>query len=419
MPGAPDLASGDLGETGRALYQAIVADPEDVASRRVFADLLLERGDSWGELILGQLDGDPGGGRVADLALEHATRIAGELERRATRFEVRRGFVEHVVLPLPVFAVHGPAVFAAHPITDLAVIVRTQRELDQLAALALPATLRRLQIWTHVAAGTRYLGLGALIERDAWPVRELVLRGIGAESADWVRLLGASLLGGRAPRLTGLELAGCHHGPELLSALAVPDAPPPLRSLALRSSRVLASGALKNVPRSRSRSLSAEHRARTEIAASALPAHAAALAGSAVGRGLRSLALPLWQATPTLVGLGAGLFGTSASLQLARLDLDNNASLGDDTLLALADSASAATLRELIVSRTGVQLATVAGVLPRLPALEHLGVAALESGVAQDPTPLVEALLAAPRIARVTWRGLPAQHAARLAGRLV
>jgi uncharacterized protein (TIGR02996 family) len=109
--------------TSDALLADIVANPDDDAPRRVYADTLLERGDPYGELINVQLD-------LAGDGLARAERIGrrrreGELLAMhhdawsleiATHVRYRRGFVDVMTLDPDTLARRGSEVIARAPL---------------------------------------------------------------------------------------------------------------------------------------------------------------------------------------------------------------------------------------------------------------------------------------------------------------
>jgi uncharacterized protein (TIGR02996 family) len=109
--------------TSDALLADIVANPDDDAPRRVYADALLERGDPYGEFINVQLD-------LAGDGLARAERIRrrrreGELlamHHDAWRLEIathvryRRGFVDEMTLDAETLARRGSEVLAVAPL---------------------------------------------------------------------------------------------------------------------------------------------------------------------------------------------------------------------------------------------------------------------------------------------------------------
>jgi uncharacterized protein (TIGR02996 family) len=112
-----------------AFLQDIFAHPEDEASRRIFADWLMEQGDPRGEFILAECElallprHDPRWPDLADrereLLAEHGKTWAGPLADLVSGYEFRRGFVERVTLPAATFLTRGHRLFANSPVRDV------------------------------------------------------------------------------------------------------------------------------------------------------------------------------------------------------------------------------------------------------------------------------------------------------------
>ncbi|HEU0036238.1 MAG TPA: TIGR02996 domain-containing protein [Kofleriaceae bacterium] len=84
--------------TGDELLSAIDADPDDDAARRVYADWLLDQGDSRGELIHLQLAPVHDEPRIRTLIEQHRDALLGSFSAIARAFEIRRGFVAAVTI---------------------------------------------------------------------------------------------------------------------------------------------------------------------------------------------------------------------------------------------------------------------------------------------------------------------------------
>lgn len=138
--------------TERDLRAAILAAPDDLAPRLVYADWLSERGDPRGEhIVLQCVEGREDEAReLRRRALwQHygATWLAEDLESTeldATRFEYQRGFLHTVHLRAPELVALGPRL-ARHPIHTLRVLVRPV-ELPGLEDSPVLRTLRRLEL---------------------------------------------------------------------------------------------------------------------------------------------------------------------------------------------------------------------------------------------------------------------------------
>lgn len=138
--------------TERDLRAAILATPDDLAPRLVYADWLLERGDLRGEYIVlqcakGREDDAHELRRRALWQRYGATWLAEDLEYfkvDATRFEYRDGFLHTVRLRAPELVALGPQL-AQHPIHTLRVTV-LPAELPGLEDSPVLRTLRRLEL---------------------------------------------------------------------------------------------------------------------------------------------------------------------------------------------------------------------------------------------------------------------------------
>lgn len=153
--------------SGEKLLAAVVADPDNVAARLVYADWLLARGDAQGELIqLCEQQRSGGDGPSLAAAIEHlhedyGERIAGEVAHLATDYTLARGFVTRIQISAPNFAKHGERLLDRHPIEEL--------ELKPVNAQAL-ARLARVPALARI----RTLNLAQLIDRQRpMPLNEL------------------------------------------------------------------------------------------------------------------------------------------------------------------------------------------------------------------------------------------------------
>lgn len=191
----------------RELLAAILENPDDVAQRLVFADLLLERGEPWGELIALQCrpSSDPERTTRIKELLRDWQRFAGKAAPFCDRKAFRRGFVDRVGMKIADFAKHGERVFAAHPVSEL-VIANDHWSPAQLGKLAATPALRRVRrlLMFHKPGAKKTDPLGALgasphLER----LEELSLQGCGHSPADWSQLFAMTAPALRAVRLFG------------------------------------------------------------------------------------------------------------------------------------------------------------------------------------------------------------------------
>jgi uncharacterized protein (TIGR02996 family) len=189
----------------RELLAAIEAAPEDDEPRLVYADLLLEEGDPWGELIRVQVElarvapADPHRKVLVtrDRVLQRTLR--GRLERPpGLGFELRRGFVEHVMGSLDLIVAQAPRLFADHPllrslqfITDgggaSAVDLVLPDRVDTISILNPALVTAQEEPWPLGLARR----LGGLFDRSPLPrLRSLSLQRIGSiEALQFISLL--------------------------------------------------------------------------------------------------------------------------------------------------------------------------------------------------------------------------------------
>jgi uncharacterized protein (TIGR02996 family) len=78
--------------------EAVLANPQDDAALRVFADWLLERGDPWGEVITLQLKNDP---RAEQVIAKHWSTWFGAVAQSAVSCRWERGLVQEASFETP------------------------------------------------------------------------------------------------------------------------------------------------------------------------------------------------------------------------------------------------------------------------------------------------------------------------------
>src|SRR5581483_12084459 len=121
-----------------AFLAAVVARPDDDLPRLIFADWLDEHGEPERAEVIrlqcaaarGDPDGDPLRGypatsarqRMIDLETAHRAAWLGPLARMVWQAEVRRGFVEHVVLPARLFLTAGPELRRLAPLRGVTLV---------------------------------------------------------------------------------------------------------------------------------------------------------------------------------------------------------------------------------------------------------------------------------------------------------
>lgn len=215
------LASGGLAN-GAALLGAVIAEPDEVTHRLIYADWLLARGDPQGELIhlcetrRAAPSVDPEfDARIDSLQAEHRTRIAGDIARLASRFTIARGFVERMTMPVSSFAKHGTRLLELHPIRRLELDPINPRALDRLGRADALRGLRGLYL-AQVIGRHGPIPLDALCASPYFDSLErLDLYNwaiVGEPEAAFARLA--------APKLSSLTIEQGDCAPELLAGLA-------------------------------------------------------------------------------------------------------------------------------------------------------------------------------------------------------
>lgn len=252
-PGGEERTPADVGE---ALFQSILAEPEDDATRLVYADWLEEHGGEEGqaraEFIRVQVELAKAGEddprvkklRAREKALwaeyreEWLKTLPAHLRKRYVRFQ--RGFFEELNWPARSWAKHGAKLFGENPIYrvrlpegvnrhevgDLVVLPYLERaRVLSLEGCTLHEPLKTLQI----LFGTPFLS----------GLRRLVLRDCGITSRELGVLTASPLLG----RLRELDLADNDVGPKGAQLLAESPAAVNLRQLNLANNPVGDGGA--------------------------------------------------------------------------------------------------------------------------------------------------------------------------------
>ncbi len=178
------------------LLAAIVAHPDDVSRRLVYADLLEERGNPHAELIRLQLT-EPNHPRVAELLTTTWSTFAGELAPYAGHWAFARGFVEKVQMTIAAFARDGERLFSTYPLQELHIRQSyTARQLDQLAKAKGTRLVRKLRLYS-----IHSLSLSPLAQADFASLQELEVLVCAENHA---QLFGSLV----APRLETLRIGG-------------------------------------------------------------------------------------------------------------------------------------------------------------------------------------------------------------------
>lgn len=202
------------------LLAAIIAEPDEVERRLVYADYLVGQGDAQGELI--QLcerhreHADPGlQVRIEQLEKDFGERIAGEVAQLASSYMLRRGFVWCIEMSAPTFAKHGERLLASHPIERLELKPVNDKALARLAKAAALKGLRTLYI-SQIIGRQRPMSLDELCRSPHFDsLQRLELwnwQSSGAPQEAFAQL--------RAPQLQSLFLYEVDSAPQLLAGLA-------------------------------------------------------------------------------------------------------------------------------------------------------------------------------------------------------
>jgi uncharacterized protein (TIGR02996 family) len=213
-----------------ALRRAVIADPDDLAARLVFADWLLERGDVRGELIrLECRDAHTPEeiARIAHILAASAASLAGEAAPYTPIFH--RGFVDKVSMTVAAFARHGEKIFTSEPVRTLYIANPrlSPSDVAKLAGTAALRLVRELAIGHHLSRDTPMplaaLGTSPHLAR----LRRLGLSYYGTSHDDWRELLERM----DAPALEELQLFRNRTSPAIYAALARNPSLTRLRSL--------------------------------------------------------------------------------------------------------------------------------------------------------------------------------------------
>ncbi|MBA2541755.1 MAG: TIGR02996 domain-containing protein, partial [Deltaproteobacteria bacterium] len=192
-----------------ALLQAVLDDPDDLASRRVYGDALIGAGDPRGELINTQCDlsvlpsSDP---RWPGLLQRETELLAKHTKAWTAPFpfvfnpKFERGFIERVYVNTKKFVPAAAELFSREPITTLQMRELTQASATTLGALPSLARLRALRV-TESKLGVK--ALQALISARLTNLRSLGLYQAGIDD-EGLAHLGDTVF----PQLERLDLSG-------------------------------------------------------------------------------------------------------------------------------------------------------------------------------------------------------------------
>lgn len=208
------------------LVAAIVAEPDDLALREVYADALDEpRGElAWLQCRIARLGviADTDAVRAAERAAYARAEVVYRNELHGARVAIWCGFVERLEVAVPELErLVEEGVFARHPIRTLAIATPTQALLDRANALLERAGAIPERVEISVGNGTRPAQLDFT---DAPLLARRAVRFANVDSR-WTAIARA--------RASKLDFDACTVGEEALAALASCD----LEALAIRARR--------------------------------------------------------------------------------------------------------------------------------------------------------------------------------------
>jgi uncharacterized protein (TIGR02996 family) len=195
---------------GDAFLQAVLAEPDDDAPRLIYADWLEERGDPRGAFIRLQCALERIGptdqarpdleDEADDLLHQHEEEWTAPLQRIASEWRFRRGFVEEATVTGDEFLTRGDDLFNAFPIIRL----RIRLNRGQAAAVALSPHLAMLRALDVPSCRLRDRGVEELLASPHLKrVTALDLAGNELEGPSVRALVESPLMG----RLTSLNLS--------------------------------------------------------------------------------------------------------------------------------------------------------------------------------------------------------------------
>jgi uncharacterized protein (TIGR02996 family) len=204
-------------ELGTQLLAAVIAEPDDVNRRLVYADWLMAHGDAQGELIQlcerRRMSGDARlDARIQALERAYGQRIADEITQLTGEYTLERGFVAGLKMAASTFDKHGERLLESSPIEQLEldpVNVLTLARLARAPALrgvrSLRIVGRRRRFPFDDLCGSPYFEALRRLEVRSWFTE-------GQPQAAFAKLA--------APRLERLVLQGVDSCSEILDGLA-------------------------------------------------------------------------------------------------------------------------------------------------------------------------------------------------------
>ena len=221
--------------SGDALFAALVADPEDLGTRAVYADWLIERGDPRGEIMRLHAEGKLDEARTRAMAMRDVVRE--HLKGVVQHAQDETGLVESFQIVADQLAKRGAELFSRHPVHAMHLIATDRKQLQKLATADLPLErIRTLHLEGRsvrkMSGTTCEIGPSALRATRVFAnLRRLRLEGIADDVAEWRRFLGELC----APHLADLAVHDRALDPLVAHLVVAPATLPGIESLSLGS----------------------------------------------------------------------------------------------------------------------------------------------------------------------------------------
>jgi len=197
-------------DSTQALLRAVLDDPDDLASRRVYGDALIDAGNARGELINVQCDlstttaADPRFAellkREGQLLAEHEKAWLAPLKGIVWRPQFTRGFLEKIFVNTKNFIPAAPELLAREPVTSIHLRELTQANASKLGSVE---GLERLHTFRVVESKLNAKAVEALFTERLTRLRHLNLYQAGIDDACLPHLEAAVF-----PRLERLTVSG-------------------------------------------------------------------------------------------------------------------------------------------------------------------------------------------------------------------
>jgi len=316
----PEPAPAD--SRGDALLAAVIANPDDLLARLVYADWLGEQGDVRGELIRVQCDlaTNPSEAlkeREKNLLASVQKGMTATLDRFA-HVKIRRGLVEHVTMFAKELVKHGPDLVTKHPITGVRVLCNGAEEFAQLATLPFLAKIPAIEIESrerkHVVHSRAKMKPSALAKSPLFATtKRLEFSDFADTAKEWAKFFSEL----EAPALEELVLTRCEITLDVVAVLAQKHVMPKLRSLELSAPP------FAKAPVHATRS---DLRGRDKIQS---------VFAKLAKRGLQEVVFSLWHLGDSLLSKCVSEMLKSKALR--SIAIDNCSSAGDQTFDALVE----------------------------------------------------------------------------------